>query len=148
MSVHRGHSDTNSKAEGVVRDELELENACDVSGILVLNSSQLTLGDDEIEIKCNAPLEQVGIITHSNNEMRVQDTCQSESLQSLDTTDEESSVVEGFNANMLEIHSKLSETGCYNFQKTRIPIPSGLNIKAWKNYLVSIDYADREILHY
>ena len=44
--------------------------------------------------------------------------------------DEESHVVESFNANMLEIYSKVSEMGCYNFQKARIPIPSGLNMKA------------------
>ena len=78
-SVHREHNDTIGKAEGIGQDEIELENTCDVSDILVLNSSQLMLGDDEIEIKCNAPLEQVGIITKSNNEMRVPDTFQSES---------------------------------------------------------------------
>ena len=145
-SVHREHNDTNGEAEGVVCDGIEVENTCDVSGILVLNSSQLTLGDDEIEVKCNAPLEQIGIITHSNSGMRLQDQFKNESLPPLDRIDEENRVVESFNANMLEIYSKVSETGCYNFQKARIPIPSGLNIKAWKKYLV--DYTDREILHY
>ena len=51
-----------------------------------------------------------------------------------------------FNANMLDIYGRVVKTGAYNFQAARIPIPSGLNIAAWREYLH--DYHDNRIVDY
>ena len=47
---------------------------------------------------------------------------------------------------MLSIYQKVFQTGRYNFEVARCPIPSGLNINAWKHYLQ--DYKDKDIVNY
>ena len=51
-----------------------------------------------------------------------------------------------FNEQMLSIYNKVFCTKRYNFERARIPIPSGLNIDSWKQYLQG--YHDAEILNY
>ena len=51
-----------------------------------------------------------------------------------------------FNADMLQIYNRVFKSGAYNFQKARIPIPSGLNVREWEVFLN--DYSDREILNF
>ena len=45
-----------------------------------------------------------------------------------------------------KIFDDVIESGVYNFQKSRIRIPSGLNIPAWREYLES--YQDNQIVDY
>ena len=47
---------------------------------------------------------------------------------------------------MLEINNRVYATGVYNFQGARIPVPSGQNIDAWRNYLE--DYSNNKILEF
>ena len=47
---------------------------------------------------------------------------------------------------MLDIYGRVVKTGAYNFQAARIPIPSGLNIDAWRKYLH--DYHNNRIVGY
>ena len=36
---------------------------------------------------------------------------------------------------LFRLHRRVTETGSYNFAKARIPVPSGLNISAWRSFL-------------
>ena len=66
--------------------------------------------------------------------------------KSINTERREPIDISQFNANMLDIYSRVINTGAYNFQVARIPIPGGLNIAAWREYLN--DYYDNKIVDY
>ena len=51
-----------------------------------------------------------------------------------------------FNANMIQIYNRVFHSRQYNFKNVRVPIPSGLNIAAWKTYLH--DYADSDLIKF
>ena len=48
-----------------------------------------------------------------------------------------------FNSYMMDVYTRVVNTGMYNFQCARVPIPSGLHIDAWRTYLE--DYDDVEV---
>ena len=47
---------------------------------------------------------------------------------------------------MAKLHEEVQETGLYNFSGARRPVPSGLNLEAWKRYLT--EYGDAAITDY
>ena len=51
-----------------------------------------------------------------------------------------------FNANMLDIDSRVFNTWAYNFQVAHMRITNGLNIAAWHGYFH--DYSDNKIVDY
>ena len=51
-----------------------------------------------------------------------------------------------FDSQMLSIYNRVFHTKKYNFQEAKIPIPSGLKIDAWTEYLS--DYHDKEIVQF
>ena len=50
------------------------------------------------------------------------------------------------NARMKQIFDAVAITGVYNYSGAKVPIPSGLNVEAWKRYLQ--DYRDPNIVQY
>ena len=49
-------------------------------------------------------------------------------------------------AGLVNLYNAVAATGRYNFNGARIRVPSGLKVRAWRNYLV--DYADKGIVDY
>ena len=161
------HNCTDDQVLGDKEKCSKSESVHSASEILNLEPSQLMLGIGENQVKskplklicenkcpqgtCDASSECEDMGSCSNDKMKIQTIGSAVKLPPLKSHDSapntgQMTQMGDFNANMLEIYSRVFETGCYNFQRAKIPIPSGLNIESWNTYLV--DYADKEILNF
>ena len=54
----------------------------------------------------------------------------------------------GSDLDFIRLHKLVKDSGCYNFEKCKIPLPSSLNIAKWEAYLSQYGYSDSVVVQF